>query len=98
MSTTAELLQQAARCATQLTAPGAPFELTEVEHGGRRLKVYRRAFATLPALLDAGRVHGDKEFLICEGERWSFARFFAAADALAGRLQAELGVGQVEVP
>lgn len=92
MSTTAELLEQAARCESQLTAPGAPFELIEVEVGGRRLKAYRQAFASLPALIDSARVHGDKEFMVYEGERWSFTRFFAAVDALAGRLQAELGV------
>src|SRR5574337_527178 len=92
MSTTAELMERAARCAAQLTAPGAPFELTEVDVGGRRLKAYRRAFATLPALIDSGRVHGDKEFMVYEGDRWTFTRFFAAVDALAGRLQAELGV------
>src|SRR5574337_207049 len=92
MSTTAEMMERAARCAAQLTAPGAPFELTEVDVGGRRLKAYRRAFATLPALFDSGRVHGDKEFMVYEGDRWTFTRFFAAVDALAGRLQAELGV------
>ncbi len=92
MSTIAALLEQAARCEAQLTAPGAPFELTEVEVGGRRMRAYRKAFATLPALIDSGRVHGDKEFMVYEGDRWSFTRFFAAVDALAGRLQAELGI------
>lgn len=92
MSTTAELLEQAAHYESQLTAPGAPFELIDVEVGERRLKAYRQAFATLPALIDSARVHGDKEFMVHEDERWSFTRFFAAVDALAGRLQAELGV------
>lgn len=92
MSTTTELLELAARCEAQLTAPDAPFELTGIEVGGRRLKTYRQAFATLPALLDSSRVHGDKEFIAYEGDRWSFTRFFAAVDALAGRLQGDLGI------
>ncbi|QEE23407.1 acyl--CoA ligase [Rhodanobacter glycinis] len=92
MSTTAALLEQAARCEAQLTAPGAPFELVDIDVGGRRLKAYARAFATLPALIDSGREHGDKEFMVYEDDRWSFTRFFAAVDALAGRLQAELGI------
>ena len=92
MSTTAALLELAARCHAQLTAPGAPFELTEVAVGGRPTKVYRQAFASFPALIDSGRIHGDKEFMVYEGDRWSFTRFFAAVDALAGRLQAELGI------
>ncbi len=92
MSTTTAVLELAARCHAQLVAPGAPFELGEVKLGGRQVKVYRHAFASLPALIDSGRVHGDKEFMVYEGDRWNFTRFFAAVDALAGRLQGELGV------
>ena len=76
----------------RLTQPGAPFETVEVQLGTRRLRAYRHAPATLPELIDAARVHGPKEYLAYEGERWSFDRFFAAVDALAGRMQAEGGV------
>lgn len=86
------LLEQAARCRAQLTAPGAPFELTTQDVRGRRLPAYRHAHATLPAPINAGRVHGDKEFIVYEDDRWSFRRFFNAVDALAGRLQGELGI------
>ncbi len=86
------LVELAAQCHARLTAPGAPFELTQREVGGQRLKAYKNAFPTLPALIDAGRVHGDKEFMVYEDDRWSFTRFFAAVDALAGRLHAELGI------
>lgn len=92
MPTSAELLKQAAQCRAQLTAPGAPFELVDVEAHGRRFKAYRQAPASLAALIGSGRIHGDKEFMVYEGDRWSFDRFFAATDALAGRLQAEQGV------
>jgi long-chain acyl-CoA synthetase len=76
----------------RLTAPGAPFELTEVVVDGRPVKAYRNAPATLVDWIEAGRAHGAKEFIAYQGDRWSFDRFFAAADALAGRMQAELGV------
>lgn len=76
----------------RLTAPGAPFETERIEIDGRPTVVYRHAFAHLPALLNAARVHGDKEFMCYEGERWSFTRFFAAVDALAARLQGQLGI------
>ncbi|TAM37549.1 MAG: AMP-binding protein [Rhodanobacter sp.] len=92
MATGSELMALAARSTAQLTAPGAPFELVDVEQGGHTLKAYRQAFPTLPALLDAGRVHADKEFLVYEGERWTFTRFFAAVDALSGWLQREAGI------
>ena len=87
-----DLLTQVARCHAQLIAPGAPFELTEVSVNGQMLPAYRNALASLPAVLNAGRVHGAREFMVYESDRWSFDRFYQAADALAGRLQAEHGV------
>lgn len=73
----------------QLTRPGAPFELTEVAVGGQAMKVFRNAPATLPDLINVARAHGAREFMSYQGDRWSYDRFFAAVDALAGRLQAE---------
>lgn len=87
-----DLLALSARCREQLTAPGAPFELIEVSVNGQTLLAYRNAFATLPALINAGRVHAAREFMVYEGDRWTFDRFYQAVDALAGRLQAEQGV------
>ena len=86
------LLQLAATARAQLTAPGAPIELETVQRGAHTLPAYRHAFASLPALINAGRAHGAKEFLVYQQDRWTFERFFAAVDALAGRLQAEHGL------
>ena len=86
------LLQLAATARAQLTAPGAPFELETVQRGAHTLPAYRHAFANLPALINAGRAHGAKEFLVYQQDRWTFERFFAAVDALAGRLQAGHGL------
>jgi long-chain acyl-CoA synthetase len=82
----------AAALIARLTCPGAPFELTEVMVGGRTMKAYRNAPRTLVEWIDAGRAHGAKEFIAYQGDRWSYDRFFAAADALAGRMQTELGL------
>lgn len=76
----------------RLTQPGAPFETVEVQVGAQRLRAYRNAPATLPELIDAARAHGAKEYMAYQGERWSFDGFFAAVDALAGRMQAEGGI------
>ena len=76
----------------QLTAPGAPFELVEVELQGGRAPAYRNAFRTLPELIAAGRAHAGREFMTYGEDRWSFERFYAAVDALAGRLHHELGL------
>lgn len=87
-----DLMAVAARVRAQLTAAGAPFELTEVEINGHPLPAFRNAFPDMAALVASGRGYGDKEFMVYESDRWSFDRFYAAVDALAGRLQAELGV------
>lgn len=82
-----DIIDALATARAQLLAPGAPFELTETEIGGRPVKRYRNAFPDLPALIDAGRVHGDKLFVMYQGERWTFARFFAEVDAVAAALR-----------
>jgi len=71
----------------QLLAPGAPFEVTECDVGGQPIRMYRNAFPTLPALIEAGRTHGDKVFLVYQGQRWTFTRFFAEVDAVAAALR-----------
>jgi len=77
----------------QLTAPGAPFEVQQItQPDGRSVAAYRNAFQTLVQLIDAGRVHGAAEFMVYGDDRWTFDRFFAAADALASRLQKQQGL------
>lgn len=89
----ASFLEGFAKTRAGLTAPGSPFELVELTDAeGQSFKAFKNAFPHLPALLNAGRAHGAKEFIVQEGDRWSFDRLFAAADALAGHLQHTLGV------
>ena len=88
----AELLALAAQCRQQLTGPGAPFELTEWSSNGQTFAVYRNAMATLPDVLNAGRAHAAREFMVFEDDRWTYERFYQAVDALAGRLQVEHGL------
>lgn len=72
---------------TQLTSAGSPWEIQRQSIKGMEYNFYPQAPKTLPELLDAGRAHGDKEFLNYEGERLSFSEYFAKADALACQLQ-----------
>jgi long-chain acyl-CoA synthetase len=76
----------------QLTGVGAPYELAGDDDSGRH---YLTAPATLPQALAAARQHGDREFLIYEGERRSFNDLMNEADAIAAALQAR-GVGKGE--
>ena len=88
----ADLLSQVDKCRAQLTATGAPFERVSVSVNGHNYLAYRNAFANLPSLINAGRVHGSSEFMVYENDRWTFDRFFHAVDALAANLQQKLGL------
>lgn len=77
----------------QLTQPGAPFELQQLDLlDGRSVTGYRNAFRTLPQLINAGRAHGAAEFMVYDQDRWTFDRFYQVVDALASRLQKEHGL------
>lgn len=85
--------QQLQALRTQLTHEASPFALETVTCAdGRQVLAYRNAFKTLPDLINAGRAHGAAEFMVYGEDRWTFDRFFAAADAVAGRLQQQWGI------
>lgn len=77
----------------ELTKEGAMFELGQIEHQGRDYTIYKNAPETMLTHLDAARAFGDKDFLVYEGERYSYTEVFAAADALSNALIEQFGVG-----
>lgn len=77
---------------TQITAPGAPFEIVTETIGGHPLKVFRNAPRTLRELYAPAYAHASKEFVVYEGERWTFSRMLGLADAIAHRLVTHGGV------
>ncbi|HSI19720.1 MAG TPA: class I adenylate-forming enzyme family protein [Sphingomonas sp.] len=77
-----------------LTAPGAPFEMTEIEALGRRVRSYVRMPADLRAVFDASRAFGDRDLLLFEGERLSFDAHWRAANAFGRALIDRFGVGK----
>ena len=91
-SSPSNLLSQVDQIRTQLTGAGAPFERITVQVHGHNYLAYRNAFPNLPALINAGRAHGPREFMVYENERWTFDRYFQQVDALAANLQHRLGV------
>ncbi|UVE17467.1 acyl--CoA ligase [Pseudomonas sp. LS44] len=76
----------------QLTAPGAPFEVVTPADGGPAY--FRNAAANLLEAVEVGRQHGDREFLVWDQQRLTFAEFFAQVDRLAGQLVQRFGVRQ----
>ena len=77
-----------------LTAPGAPFEMTGIEAGGRRVRSYVRMPATLRALFDESRRFGSRDFLVFEEEHLTFDAHWRAASAFGRALTERLGVGK----
>ncbi|WP_085808828.1 class I adenylate-forming enzyme family protein [Sphingomonas sp. TZW2008] len=71
-----------------LTAPGAPFEMRDAVIRGVTLRTYVNALNDLRQVFDLGRGWGEREFIVYEGERQSYAAHFRAAGAL-GRVLAE---------
>ncbi len=74
----------------QLIGPGSPFEVTNPDDGGPRY--FRHAPRNLLQVFDAARVHGDKEFVVWQAQRLSYAGYFEAVDRLAGQLAGPLGL------
>ena len=76
----------------QLLQPGSPYELGTAVVNGAELPVYVNAPATVREALDEGRAHGDGIFVVYEGERWSFDRFYAEADRIGHLLLNKYGI------
>ncbi len=57
----------------ELTAPGAPFEVKEVEVRGVRIKTFASAPASLREVWLASAAHGDADYLVYQDERWTYS-------------------------
>ena len=80
-----EIKQEFDAVMAQLTAQGAPYELAGDDSSGH---YYAQAPANLVEALSVARQHGDREFLIYQGERRSFNDLMDEADAIGAALQA----------
>src|SRR5882762_6782500 len=90
MTTTPRRLKDAAG---RLTGAGGAFEVTERLLSGQTFRAFAHCPAhTLVDILESSRAHGDGEFVVFEGDRWSFIEFFGQVDALAATLQLDYGV------
>ena len=69
-----------------VTAPGQIFELIDAEVMGVKTQIFKNAPPHLGLVFAGARGHGDKTFLVYEGETWSFAKTMDHVDALAALL------------
>lgn len=80
--------------AAQLLVSQAPhFQLAEVEVSGIPMRAYVSAPRSLRSLLESTASFGEREFLIYESERWTYAEHFRIVAGLAQRW-ATLGIGK----
>jgi long-chain acyl-CoA synthetase len=75
-----------------LTAPGGPFEMEERNVRGIPLRTYVHAPATLREVFDRGAAWGDREYLVFQDERLTFAGVHRAASLLGHTLAAQFNV------
>jgi acyl-CoA synthetase (AMP-forming)/AMP-acid ligase II len=75
----------------KLTAPGERFEMETIEIRGVPTRVWKNAPPNLRALMMLARMYGDREFVIYEDERVTYAAFHRAVAKLGHELR-ERGV------
>lgn len=80
------------RALAQLTAPGQPFEIVEVDVRDRHLRVFKNAPRNLREIYEATR--SDKVFIVYEDERLTYEDVWRRACTLAHALVNDHGVGR----
>ena len=75
-----------------VTAPGQIFELIDAEVFGIKMQVFKNAPAHLGQVFAGARGHGDKTFLVYEGETYTFTQAMDQIDALSNLLVNTYGV------
>ncbi len=70
----------------ELTAPGGAFPMSEIEVRGITMRVFDNAPANMRQVWELATLHGDKEYIIYEDERLTYAETAALVRALADRL------------
>ena len=76
----------------ELTAPGAPFEIREIELRGASIKTYATAPPSLRELWLATLPYADNEYLVYENDRWTYTSAHRDVAALGSWLRSQ-GVG-----
>lgn len=70
----------------QLLAPGSMFETERKSVGGIEMTVWKHAPSSLRQILDLSLNHASRDFLVYEGQRFTFEEHYRHAATLAARL------------
>jgi acyl-CoA synthetase (AMP-forming)/AMP-acid ligase II len=78
----------------QLAGPGGPFETTVEPVLGQPMRVFKSRARSLRELLERTAAFGDKEYLVYEGRRTTYAEHRASVASVARALADRFGVGR----
>ena len=76
-----------------MTAEGQMFEMTEVEVAGQQLRAWKNAPGSLRDIWALSAGHADKDYLVYQDERWTYAQAHEEVARIANWLVSQ-GVGQ----
>jgi long-chain acyl-CoA synthetase len=76
----------------RLTAPGAPFEITEETVLGERMQVFKNRPRSLREMLQQSAAHADREYLVQGDRRIRFADHLELVAAFASVLRERFGI------
>ena len=76
----------------ELTAPGAQFATTTIDVRGVPIKVFESALPSMRTVWELARGYADRDYIVYEDERYTYAEADAVIRALAARLVDEYGV------
>lgn len=77
----------------ELTSPGAPFAMTDQTVLGIPMKVFVGAPPNMRFIWEMAQGHGDKDYIVYEDERYTYAEIGAQVRSLAAHLRNAHGVG-----
>jgi acyl-CoA synthetase (AMP-forming)/AMP-acid ligase II len=80
------MIEQYKEAWDELTAPGAQFATTTIEVRGVPIKVFETALPSMRSVWEMARGYGDRDYVVYEDERYTFAEADAIIRALAARL------------
>ncbi len=71
---------------SELTAPGAPFEIVEIPVRGNNIRMYKNAPPSVRELWLSTAAYGDRDYLVYENDRLTYAQAHAQVNAIAAWL------------
>jgi long-chain acyl-CoA synthetase len=80
------MIEQYKEAWDELTAPGAQFATTTIEVRGVPIKVFESALPSMRSVWEMARGYVDRDYVVYEDERYTFAEADAIIRALAARL------------